>query len=359
MKWFPMQMNLSHATPSDRDACRALLRNGSRSFHAASKLLPESVFEPAGSLYAFCRLADDQIDDAVDGRSLEKLTPDAALARLRDRLDDAYAGHPRNHPVDRALADMLAASRMPRALPEALLEGFSWDAAAREYETLSDVLAYAARVAGAVGAMMTVLMGRTDTATVARACDLGCAMQLSNIARDVGEDARAGRIYLPRAWLREAGIDPACFLANPVYTPALGRCVQRLLGVADQLYRRADSGIKNLPLSCRPGIGAARLMYAEIGHEVARRGCNSIDRRAVVSGRRKLALLAESTLLALIPGRVQTMAPLDETRFLVDAVAHAFPTQGAARPGQVAWAIELFARLDDRDARLSGAVARM
>jgi phytoene synthase len=359
MKWFPMQMNLSHAKPADLEACRALLRQGSRSFHAASKLLPAGVFEPAGSLYAFCRLADDQIDDAVDGRSLEKLTPDAALARLYERLDDAYAGRPRNHPVDRALADMLASSRMPRALPEALLEGFSWDAEARIYETLSDVLAYAARVAGAVGAMMTVLMGRTETHTVARACDLGCAMQLSNIARDVGEDARAGRIYLPRTWLREEGIDPAAFLASPVYSPGIGRCVQRLLAVADTLYRRADSGIKNLPLSCRPGIGAARLMYAEIGHEVGRRGCNSIDRRAVVSGRRKLALLAESTMRALIPGRVQTMAPLAETSFLVDAVAHAFPSLGTARPGEVAWAIELFARLDARDARLSGAVARM
>jgi phytoene synthase len=357
MKWFPMPISSSHATRSDIDACRALLRQGSRSFHAASKLLPARVFEPAGSLYAFCRLADDEIDDAVDGRSLEKMTPDAALARLQQRLDAAYAGTPRNHPVDRALADMLSASRMPRTLPEALLEGFAWDAEARTYETLPDVLAYAARVAGAVGAMMTVLMGRTEAATVARACDLGCAMQLSNIARDVGEDARAGRIYLPRAWLRAEGIEPASFLADPVYSPGLGRVVQRLLGVAEQLYRRADSGIRQLPLSCRPGIGAARLMYAEIGHEVARAGCNSIDRRAVVSGRRKLALLAQSTLRALVPGGVARLAPLEETRFLVEAVTHAFPEPVDAGAGRVAWAIELFARLDDRD-RMAGAVVR-
>jgi len=310
------------------------------------------------SLYAFCRLADDEIDDAVDGRALEPTTPEIALARLQQRLDAAYAGAPRNHPVDRALADMLQASRMPRALPEALLEGFSWDAEAREYETLSDVLAYAARVAGAVGAMMTVLMGRTQATTVARACDLGCAMQLSNIARDVGEDARAGRIYLPRAWLRAEGIDPQAFLADPVYSPGIGRTVQRLLAVADQLYRRADSGITQLPLSCRPGIGAARLMYAEIGHQVARAGCNSIDRRAVVSGRRKLALLAQSTLRAALPGSASPQPPLDETRFLVDAVSHAFPQPDTARTGQLAWAIELFARLDSKDARMSGAVAR-
>ncbi len=97
---------------------------------------------------------------------------------------------------------------MPRELPEALLEGFEWDLVGRRYETLEELQAYAARVAGSVGAMMAVLMGARSAAVLARACDLGVAMQLTNIARDVGEDARQGRLYLPLAWLREAGIDP-------------------------------------------------------------------------------------------------------------------------------------------------------
>ena len=130
-----------HASPADLDTFRALLRQGSRSFHAASKLLPASVHEPAGALYAFCRLADDEIDDAIDGQAPEAGSPDAALIRLRQRLDAAYEGRPRNTAVDRALADMLAAHAMPRALPEALLEGFAWDAEGRTYETLSEVLA--------------------------------------------------------------------------------------------------------------------------------------------------------------------------------------------------------------------------
>ena len=92
---------------------------------------------------------------------------------------------------------MVAEHKLPRAIPEALLEGFAWDAAHRRYETLSAVRAYGARVAGSVGAMMCLIMGATSRDALSRACDLGLAMQLTNIARDVGEDARAGRLYLP------------------------------------------------------------------------------------------------------------------------------------------------------------------
>ena len=107
----------------------------------------------------------------------------------------------------------------PAALPEALLEGLAWDAEGRSYETLDDLFDYAARVAGTVGVMMTLIMGVRSPEALARACDLGVAMQLTNIARDVGEDARMGRIYLPRQWLREAGVDAEAFLADPQARP--------------------------------------------------------------------------------------------------------------------------------------------
>ena len=286
-RWCPMHMfSPDIAVPTDPSpdqgyradlaACRTLLRGGSRSFHAASLLLPRSVRDPATALYAFCRLADDAIDQ--DSGRL------AALARLRERLARAYDGRPLPIPADRALAAVLARFAIPRELPEALLEGFAWDAAGRRYETLSDLTAYAVRVAGTVGAMMAMLMGVRAPQVVARACDLGVAMQFSNIARDVGEDAAAGRLYLPVQWLREAGIDPDAWLARPTFSPALGGVVQRLLAEAEALYARAGSGVRRLPLGCRPGIGAARLLYAEIGHEVLRRGGDSVGGRAVVLG---------------------------------------------------------------------------
>ncbi|MGL5012039.1 MAG: phytoene/squalene synthase family protein, partial [Paracoccaceae bacterium] len=192
-------------------ACRAAIRTGSLSFHAASKLLPARVRDPSLALYAFCRLADDAVDEGDD-------KADAVLT-LRDRLDLVYAGRPRNAPADRAFAAVVADFEMPRALPDALLEGLAWDAVGRQYEDLSGVLSYSARVAAAVGAMMCVLMRVRDADALARACDLGLAMQLTNIARDVGEDARAGRLFLPQDWLRAEGVDPAAFLADPQPLP--------------------------------------------------------------------------------------------------------------------------------------------
>src|ERR1700761_5286306 len=225
---------------SDIAACRQLLRGGSRTFFAASLVLPRSISDPAIALYAFCRLADDAVD--LDGGQVD------AVDRLRDRLARAYAGKPLSSPADRAFADVVARFAIPRELPEALLEGLAWDAEGRRYETLDDLLDYAVRVAGAVGAMMSLLMWRRDPDVVARACDLGIAMQLTNIARDVGEDARAGRLYLPLSWMREAGLDPEAWLADPRFDSRIGGVVGRVLGVADMFYRRSISGIGALPL---------------------------------------------------------------------------------------------------------------
>ena len=127
--------------------------------------------------------------------------------------------------ADRALAHVVHRLAIPRLLLDALLEGFLWDANGRRYETLEEVHDYAARVAGTVGAMMALVMGAHTQRALARACELGVAMQLTNIARDVGEDARNGRLYLPRAWLREAGIDPDAWLRAPRFDAAIAGVV--------------------------------------------------------------------------------------------------------------------------------------
>ncbi|GAK32637.1 phytoene synthase [Iodidimonas nitroreducens] len=280
-----------HASPADHARCRALLRRGSHSFHAATTLLPLAVRQPVTVLYAFCRLADDGIDHAVHGG--------AALARLHDRLDHAYAGRPLPHPVDRAFADLVAHHQLPRGLFELLFEGFLWDVAGRSYEDLDDVCAYGVRVAGTVGALMALLMGVRSADQIARACDLGVAMQYSNIARDVGEDAIAGRLYLPRLWLAEAGIDAEGWLASPVMDDRIKGVIRRLLDEAARLYARADGGIALLPRECRTSIYAARYIYADLGRRIAANGYDSITVRAVVPPGRKLALIGRSMLANL------------------------------------------------------------
>ena len=167
------------------------------------------------------------------------ITKGRAVRSLQHRLDLAYAGAPRNAPEDRAFAAIIEEFGMPRALPEALLEGLAWDAVDRRYATPSELRDYSARVASAVGAMMCVLMRVRDPHVLARACDLGIAMQLTNIARDVGEDARAGRLFLPRDWLKDAGIDPVSTLQDPESTPQIRRMVTRLLAEVDRLYARS------------------------------------------------------------------------------------------------------------------------
>lgn len=303
---------------SDMEACRAAIRTGSLSFHAASKLLPAHVRDPALVLYAFCRLADDAVDEGQD--------PTAAVLHLQDRLDSAYAGKPHDAAIDRAFTRMIERHQMPRALPDALLEGLAWDAEGRRFDTLSGVLDYSARVAAVVGAMMCVLMGVRDRHRLARACDLGLAMQLTNIARDVGEDARRGRVYLPLDWFRDANIDLDAFLRCPAPLPELREMTGRLLREADRLYQRSEPGISALPLTCRPGIFAARTIYGGIGGVVRTQGCDSITRRAITTRAQKLRWLGASSLRAGASVILPQMATLyakaqQEAEFLVQAAA--------------------------------------
>jgi phytoene synthase len=304
--------------PADLEHCRAVIRTGSLSFHAASRLLPASVRDPALALYAFCRLADDEVDEGN--------AKGAAVIELQERLDLAYAGIPRNAPEDRAFAAIIEEFDMPRALPEALLEGLAWDAVERRYQTLSDVRDYAARVASAVGAMMCVLMRVRDADALARACDLGVAMQLTNIARDVGEDARAGRIYLPLDWLADEGIALDDFFDAPQATPEMRRMVRRLLAEARRLYVRSEAGIGALPMKARVGIFAARYIYDGIGGAVRRNGHDSITLRARTTKTQKIKLIGKAGVraaatLALPRSPVIFAKPLAEVAFLVDAAA--------------------------------------
>jgi phytoene synthase len=318
-------MNGAVIAPNDLAACREAIRTGSYSFHAASRLLPAKVRDPALALYAFCRLADDAVDEGCDKVG--------AVLSLRDRLDLVYAGRPQNAAADRAFAAVVAAYDMPRALPDALLEGFAWDAANRRYDTFDDLCGYGARVASAVGAMMCVLMGVRGADALARACDLGLAMQLTNIARDIGTDAREGRFYVPQVWANEVGLDEGAIL-NAAQTPSappdprLTAITQRLLHQADLLYLRAEAGIPALPLSSRPAIYAARHIYAGIGGAIAQAGYHALHSRAHTSKGQKLGWLALSGLRAAAsvvlphPARLHAR-PHPEVAFLVDAAADA------------------------------------
>jgi len=329
---------------NDLQACVAMMQGGSKTFFAASRLLPPRVRTAAIALYAFCRVADDLVDEAKEG--------DRPLEELEIRLNAIYASTPQDHVEDHALSLVVQQYKLPRHLLEALIEGFTWDADGRTYRSIEDLHAYGARVAGSVGAMMCWIMGPQSIDTLARACELGVAMQLTNIARDVGHDASIGRLYLPRDWMLQAGVDPDFWLTQPTFTPAIAQVVNRLLDEADRLYRQAHSGIAALPPDCRAAICAASMIYAEIGHQLRRDGLDSVNKRTVVSTTRKLMLLASAwTQVHWIRVSDHTPEPLAAILGLVKGCQDATQQTGhqtyfpnRAMPQRVAWMLELFER---------------
>lgn len=345
----PTAQTLALRRQQDLLDCVHLMRGGSKSFFAASRLLPARMRAASIALYAFCRVADDLVDEAqARGEDVHE-----GLAQLNRRLDRVYEDRPEAFVEDRALAVVVHQYELPRGLLDALLEGFAWDAQQRSYHAIEDVHAYGARVAGSVGAMMCWIMGARSADTLARACELGVAMQLTNIARDVGEDARNGRLYLPRQWMQQAGIDPQAWLEQPVISPALQGVIERLLQEADRLYQQATAGVTGLPRDCRAAILAARLIYAEIGHQLRRDGLNPVEHRAVVSRSRKLVLLSRAWLPWMPSAALAKQAPLAAISYLVDVCVMA-----GARPASVRverlqrrpvgqrleWMIDLFER---------------
>jgi len=203
--------------------------------------------------------------------------------------------------TDPVFAAFQAVARRYAIPPEpalALIDGFAMDVEERRYRTLDELLLYCWRVAGVVGVMMAHVMEVRDGPTLKRAGDLGLAFQMTNIARDVIDDARAGRVYLPLDWLADAGV-PEDAVADPVQRTAVFGVARRLLEAAEAYYDSALVGIARLPYRSAWAIASARGIYREIGRALVRRGPAAWDRRVVVGRPAKLARAAEAALVAL------------------------------------------------------------
>jgi phytoene synthase len=239
-------------------------------------------------LYAFCRVVDNAVD--------EPESSDPVVSGLEDRLDAIYSDASLTGSVDRAFRAVARSHGIPRAIPEALLEGLRWDEEGRTYSDLAELYDYGVRVGSTVGVMMTLVMGRRDADTLVAASELGLAMQLTNIARDVGEDARRGRIYLPLDRLSSNGVDPELWLTEPRPEPGMRAAVAWLLDDADRLYEKSWNGISRLPPRCRPAIRAAALLYSEIGNEIRAVDCDSVSHRAWTARTTKARVLAHAAM---------------------------------------------------------------
>jgi 15-cis-phytoene synthase len=269
------------------------IERGSKSFRAASRLFDRSTRERAWLLYAWCRRADDIADGQDHGHALTApLNQAEALARLAEidsKTAAALAGQVTGDPAFDALGVVAAECAIPHRFAQDLVAGFRLDAEEFRPASADDLYRYCYHVAGSVGCMMAVVMGvdPDDQATLDRACDLGLAFQLANIARDIAEDARAGRCYLPSEWLAEAGLSVADLL-EPAKQMAVGRLAARLGECAAAYEASARLGASALSFRSAWAVLAAAGIYGGIARIVARDPVASLEHRVVVGKWAKL-----------------------------------------------------------------------
>ena len=280
-----ISMNRQAMALSEADA---VLRLKGRSFFWARRLLKTEHAERATRLYSLCRYLDDLADEATSAASSREELNDVKSFIVRRQA---------NHPVVQDGLLLIEECGIDPHVICQLIDGVSSDLEAAAIVNLDELLRYCYLVAGTVGLMMCNVLGTKNPAALPHAVDLGIAMQLTNICRDVQADALAGRRYLPASMIGDlppsALVDPAADIQ-----PQLQECLCHLLGIAERYYRSGEMGLSYLPAGARIGILTAARIYREIGICLARRQYQFWQGRVVVSPARKLAITAKLLLEA-------------------------------------------------------------
>ena len=250
--------------PTSRDVSRALTRASRSNFSYAFLFLPRTQREALYTVYAFCRVTDDLVDEAAPPAgtpppvgNMPTGPPVERLKAWRAELDACFRGEP-THPVTHRLAETILAFRIPHIYFEELLNGVEMDLTTSRYATFADLQQYCHRVAGVVGLMCIEIFGYRHPATRMYAERLGTAFQLTNILRDLGTDADRGRIYLPQEDLERFGVPEADLLARRK-SPAFDEMMRFEVGRARQFYAAARTV---LPAEDRRSMLAAEIMGA-------------------------------------------------------------------------------------------------
>jgi len=275
---------------------KASIERGSKSFGRASKLFARQTRERAWLLYYWCRACDDLADGQDHGHGMSAIAnPEKTIAAMRMMTARAHGGEQTGNPPFDAFGVVAQECNIPKKLADDMIDGFALDARGWRPESEDDLLQYCYHVAGAVGCMMAIVMGVSarDQETLDRACDLGLAFQLANIARDVAEDAQAGRCYLPKNWLAEAGIGPDQ-LMDPEHREALVILVNRLCDLAGAYEASARVGASSLPFRSRWAVLAAAGIYGDIARAIRNSDGASLEQRIYTSKGKKLGWIVKA-----------------------------------------------------------------
>ncbi len=261
--------------------CVAMTRHHSKSFYFSTALLPAPKRKAIRALYAFCRTSDDIVDQAAAGSAPHALAH--WVWQVHHRIT------PRDNPVLIAWNDTVAQYHISQELVDELLAGITMDLTVSRYETFEDLWLYCYRVASVVGLISMQIIGHNDDA-IDYAVKLGVALQLTNILRDVGEDAARGRIYLPQADLRRFALCDDDIFRNH-QSIQFKQLMRYEIDRAHALYDEAWQGIGLLPRDSRLAIAAAAVIYRGILDSIQQNAYDVFQRRAFVPLSRKLWLL--------------------------------------------------------------------
>lgn len=290
---------------SDRAALVAYARDsiarGSKSFAAASKLFDRTTRERVWLLYAWCRKCDDMADGQDHGGAMDNVAdPEARLNAIRELTAKALTGDTTGEPAFDCLGVVARECGLTQRMADDVIEGFALDTAGWQPRHENDLYRYCFHVAGAVGVMMAVVMGVSpdDEETLDRACDLGLAFQLANIARDIAEDGRAGRCYIPDDWLAQLDLEPGEHL-RPHNRKKLALIGRWLADEAGQYEASAKVGAARLPFRARWAVLTAAGIYGDIARKVRAAGEHAWDHRIFTSRGEKLGWVARALVDAV------------------------------------------------------------
>lgn len=266
-------------------ASRAVLAEHARTFNLAGAFLPPDRLDEAAVIYAFCRLVDDTVDEA---RSADVGVRELAEIEAELRQESA----PR--PLLAGLLEIAERRRIDLRVFEELIIGVRSDSGEVRIADDEELLRYCYRVAGTVGLMMCGAIGVESRTALPFALDLGLGMQITNICRDVAEDAERGRIYIPESRLRRVGIAPETLLEGTVDRRLLSTVVEDLLKLAERYYESADHGMSFIPARSRVAILIASRVYRAIGRRLLAHGSDPMVGRTVVPRRGKARWLSSA-----------------------------------------------------------------
>lgn len=287
-----------HKLRASYSICRAITREHAKTFYMATRFLPYQKQRSIFAIYGLCRYLDDLVDEGEDLIRQEKLSSAELLDKLdmfKVKLISTFQGLESDSPVLYAFSDVLGRHKIPIELPLTLLEGVRSDLVKNRYENFEELYDYSYKVASVVGLMTSEVFGYDNEEALTYAVDLGIAMQLTNILRDIGEDVDRNRIYLPREDLLHFDVSEEEIL-NRVMSDRFLSLIQFQIDRAREYYNRADYGIQMLNKDSRLPVLLARENYSRILNKIEESGYNVFHERAYLTSREKFSILPKAIL---------------------------------------------------------------